>query len=138
MAGTIVMGYDGSETAKRALRYAVDRVGADGKLVVVCAIDPPPDWFGAPNYQHLLDAARERGDALTSEAREIAGDLVPLEVDTYDGPAAIALAEVARTRNADEIVVGSRGFGRVRAILGSTSHELLHTADRPVVVIPGS
>jgi len=31
-------------------------------------------------------------------------------------------------------VVGSRGLGRVRALLGSVSHDLLHIADRPVVV----
>jgi nucleotide-binding universal stress UspA family protein len=47
-----------------------------------------------------------------------------------------AIADVARVRHADEIVVGARGLGRVRALLGSVSHELLHIADRPVVVIP--
>jgi nucleotide-binding universal stress UspA family protein len=41
-------------------------------------------------------------------------------------------------RDADEIVVGARGLGRVRALLGSVSHELLHIADRPVVVIPAA
>lgn len=43
---------------------------------------------------------------------------------------------MARVRNVDEIVVGARGLGRIRALLGSVSHELLHIADRPVVVIP--
>jgi nucleotide-binding universal stress UspA family protein len=43
---------------------------------------------------------------------------------------------MSRARNADEIVVGARGLGRMRALLGSVSHELLHIADRPVVVIP--
>ena len=37
---------------------------------------------------------------------------------------------------ATEIIVGARGLGRVRALLGSVSHELLHIADRPVLVIP--
>ena len=45
---------------------------------------------------------------------------------------------MARVRGADEIVVGARGLGRVRALLGSVSHELLHVADRPVVVIPSA
>jgi hypothetical protein len=39
-------------------------------------------------------------------------------------------------RAVEEIVVGSRGFGRVRGVLGSVSHAVLHEADRPVVVIP--
>jgi nucleotide-binding universal stress UspA family protein len=42
----------------------------------------------------------------------------------------------AALRDADEIVVGSRGFGRLRGVLGSVSHAVLHEADRPVVVIP--
>jgi nucleotide-binding universal stress UspA family protein len=36
---------------------------------------------------------------------------------------------VANVRGADEIVIGTRGFGRVRALLGSVAHELIHLAD---------
>ena len=43
---------------------------------------------------------------------------------------------MAAAREADEIVVGSRGFGRARALLGSASHELIHLASCPVTVIP--
>jgi len=46
------------------------------------------------------------------------------------------IEQAARFHQADEIVVGARGLGRLRALLGSVSHELLHIADRPVVVIP--
>ena len=45
--------------------------------------------------------------------------------------------ELARELDADEIAVGSRGFGALRAAaLGSTSHALLHETDRPVLVVP--
>jgi nucleotide-binding universal stress UspA family protein len=47
-----------------------------------------------------------------------------------------AIGEVALTRHADQIVVGSRGHGRARALLGSVSHELIHLATCPVTVIP--
>jgi nucleotide-binding universal stress UspA family protein len=43
---------------------------------------------------------------------------------------------VATAHRADEIIVGSRGFGRARALLGSVAHELIHLADCPVTVIP--
>lgn len=58
------------------------------------------------------------------------------ELELVDGRPAEALARIAAARDADEIVVGSRGFGRLRAALGSVSHELLHDAPCPVVVIP--
>ena len=38
-------------------------------------------------------------------------------------------------READEIVVGSRGLGRIRGALGSVSQELLREAARPVLVV---
>ena len=60
------------------------------------------------------------------------------ETELIGGPPAQAIADVARVRDADEIIVGARGLGRVRALLGSVSHELLHIADRPVVVIPAA
>ena len=60
------------------------------------------------------------------------------ETELIGGPPAEAIANVARVRDADEIVVGARGLGRVRALLGSVWHELLHIADRPVLVIPAA
>jgi nucleotide-binding universal stress UspA family protein len=45
---------------------------------------------------------------------------------------------VAHAHDADEIVVGARGLGRFRGALGSVSHDLLHEADLPLVVIPHS
>ena len=46
------------------------------------------------------------------------------------------IVAAADARDADEIVIGSRGFGRLRGVLGSVSHAVLHEADRPVVAIP--
>jgi nucleotide-binding universal stress UspA family protein len=49
-------------------------------------------------------------------------------------PAAVR-ADVAELENADQIVVGTRGKGRLGSLLGSVSAELLRIADRPVVLI---
>lgn len=126
----IVVGYDGSETSQRALQYALDRAGPDGTVVVAHAFEPPHDWLGNENYDRIVAEHRARGQALLDELPE------SIETDLLAGSPAEAVARVASARNADEIVVGSRGFGSVRAALGSVSHELLRLADRPVVVIP--
>jgi len=135
----IVVGYDGSETARDAVAYAAERAGRTGKVYVVHCFGPPPDWFGAPNYQRMLEDHQGRGkavlDALMLEGGNALLD-VDYELELMGGHPAEAIAEVAKTRDADEIVIGSRGFGRLRAALGSVSHEVLHLADRPVVVIP--
>lgn len=136
---TLVVGYDGSETSNRALDYAIGRLGPGGRLFIVHAYELPPDFLGWPNYETLLHERQSHGREVLgalSGSHRLAG--VDYVTELVGGPAALAIADVARVREADEIVVGSRGLGRVRVLLGSVSHELLHLADRPVVVIPAA
>ena len=135
----VVVGYDGSQSARAAVDYAARRVGEDGRVVVVHAFGPPPDWLGAPAYQRVLDDHEGRGRArLDSLVLEGADELLSTdyELELVGGSPAEALVRVAQTRGAAEIVVGSRGFGRVRAALGSVSQAVVHDAPCPVVVIP--
>ena len=135
---TIVVGYDGSGAARAALAYAARQAGPGGRVYVVHAYHPPPDFLGSPTYQDMLSHHRRRGETLLSELslddEELAGP--EYETELIGGPPAHSIDSVARARDADEIVVGARGLGRMRALLGSVSLELLHIADRPVVVIP--
>jgi nucleotide-binding universal stress UspA family protein len=135
----IVVGFDGSEVARAAIDYALRRAGKEGEIFIVHAFEPPPDWLGDPGYQRVLDEHETRGRGLLDALRL---DIEPnaeaeLHFELIGGPAAEAVGRVAEVRKADEIIVGSHGFGRLpAAVLGSVSHELLHLADRPVVVIP--
>jgi nucleotide-binding universal stress UspA family protein len=137
----IVVGYDGSEPSRVALTLAARRAGRGGRVFVVHAYELPPDFLGSPNFDRLLSERKDRGRALL-DALPLTGADNPLdteyELELIGGPPAQAIAEVARVREADEIVVGARGLGRVRALLGSVSHELLYIADRPVLVIPAA
>lgn len=135
MNRTLVVGYDGSEAARKALDYAVSRVNG-GKMFIVTAVVPPPEWMGSPGWQQIVDEEHQRGSALLEEAIERLPGSVDYATELLEGPAADAIVKVAGARNADAIVVGSRGLGRVRAVLGSVSHDVLHLADRPVVVVP--
>lgn len=135
-----MVGYDGSDPARAALLFAARQAGPRGRVFIVHAYELPPDFLGSPFYDRLLAERRDRGAALLEELplhdEALAGPVY--EIELIGGPAAEAITEVARTRNADQIVVGARGLGRVRALLGSVSHDLLHIADRPVVVIPAA
>ena len=137
----IVVGYDGSEASRAAVTMAARRAGLTGIVFVVHAYELPPDFLGSPNFERLLSDRKDHGRALL-DAMPLTGndELLETEYETelIGGPPAEAIANVARVRDADEIVVGARGLGRVRALLGSVSHELLHIADRPVLVIPAA
>lgn len=131
-----VVGYDGSDHARAAVAYAGRRVSPQGRLIVVHAMDPSSYFAGTPYRDHFIKAYRERGETLLDEITPELADGVQPERKWVDRRPAEALVEVAREHDADEIVVGSRGVGRLRAALGSVSHALLHTSDRPVVVVP--
>jgi nucleotide-binding universal stress UspA family protein len=135
---TLVVGYDGSDAARAALVFAACQAGPSGRVFVVHAYELPPDFLGSPDYGRVLSDRCNRGAALLRDL-PLQDDVLAgpeYETELIGGPAAQAIADVARARHADEIVVGGRGLGRVRAMLGSVSLELLHIADRPVVVIP--
>ncbi len=133
---TVVVGYDGSQPAHAALDYAARRAGEGGRVVVVHAFHPAPDWLGSPYLQRALDAYQAQGRELLRALEERRDPGVELRTSLLEGPPARAIVAAADARDADEIVIGSRGFGRVRGVLGSVSHAVLHEADRPVVVIP--
>jgi nucleotide-binding universal stress UspA family protein len=133
----IVAGFDGSQASRVALRRAIERVGPHGKLYIVHAWDVPESWRGRGTYQPFMDRALADAEAMMEQAADDPAlrDIV-WESELIGGPAARSISDVARVRHADEIIVGTRGFGRVRALLGSVAHELIHLADCPVTVIP--
>jgi nucleotide-binding universal stress UspA family protein len=133
---TVVVGYDGSEPARAALDYAARRAGSGGRVVAVHAFNPAPDWLGTPYYDRALAAHQSEGRELLRSLEEQSELDVELTTSLLEGPPARAIIAAADARDADEIVVGSRGFGPVRGVLGSVSHAVLHGADRAVVVIP--
>ncbi len=138
---TIVVGYDGSEASRAAIALAASRAGRRGHVVVVHAYDLPPDFLGSPNFDDLLTRRQAHGRSLLDALPLVGNDELldtDYETELIGGAPAEAIANVARVRDADEIIVGARGLGRLRTLLGSVSHELLHTADRPVVVIPSA
>jgi nucleotide-binding universal stress UspA family protein len=132
----VVVGYDGSPTAMDALAYAARRSCRGGRVVAVHAFHPTPEWLGSPYYQRALDAHQTQGRELLESLEEKRDLGVELTTSLLEGPPARAIVAAADARDADEIVIGSRGFGAVRGVLGSVSHAVLHEAERPVVVIP--
>jgi nucleotide-binding universal stress UspA family protein len=134
----VVAGFDGSAASRAALSLAVEHARPDGRVVVVHAFTPPAGAYGGASYQKALDAALGHAQGLLANLAEEVPGLSSLDWDTevLAGPAAIALVNVADVEHASEIVVGTRGFGRARALLGSVAHDLIHRARCPVTVIP--
>ena len=135
---TIVVGYDGSPSALAAVEHAIDRAGPDGRLVVVHAYLTPTDHIGASYYTAMVDDAAQYATNLLDGLERDCERLVTIEHerDLAVGSAATAIVRAAETHDATEIVIGSRGVGRLRELLGSVAHDVIHRAHCPVLVIP--
>jgi nucleotide-binding universal stress UspA family protein len=142
-AATIVVGVDGSQAARRALRWALAEAalrGVDVTLVHGFSLPDPGMLSGVATPEQIASsraAARETADRIVESALD--------DVDVPDGvtvtpqivPGTPAGAVLAHATAGDLTVLGTRGFGRVRrALVGSTSHQVLHHAPGPVVVVP--
>ena len=134
----IVVGFDGSPASHVALSRAIKRVYPGGKLYIVHAWDVPEEWRGRGSHQPYVDRALTEAEAVVDAARDTHPGLhgIAWETELIGASPAKAIADVADVRGADEIILGTRGFGRMRALLGSVSHEVIHLAACPVTVIP--
>lgn len=136
--GRIVVGFDESDHAARALRWAADECRARriGLHVVACWAFPA--WVEPFPYQAPFSAEEfeQRTRASVTEAIAALGDADSLDVtaQVLEGPAATRLLEFGNT--ADMIVVGSRGRGGFTGLLlGSVGRHLTEHAGCPVVVV---
>jgi nucleotide-binding universal stress UspA family protein len=135
---TIVVGYDGSPAALAAVETSIDRAGPDGHLVIVHAYQTPTDYTGASYYTAMVEDASQYATNVLDDLERDCERLVTIdhERDLAVGAAAAAIVRAAETHDAAEIVIGSRGVGRIRALLGSVAHDVIHRAHCPVIVIP--
>jgi nucleotide-binding universal stress UspA family protein len=141
MIKTVAVGTDGSDTAAKAVEFAIDLAARyEAEIVFLSAYkaaseerrqresrDAPEDvqWqFSAsedvdPALRDAEDSAKERGLRTTSEAKE--GD--PSKV----------LVELAGKHDADILVIGNKGMDRT--VLGSVPNTVSHKAPCSVVIV---
>ena len=153
----IVVGVDGSEESARALAWALEEARLRGcQLEVVYAFDHQPEWLRfspPPALEGLAMEGIERSQAQPGArspeevAREHADKLIrSMLADNGGGEVEVrrTVADehkpapflVERSRDAELLVVGSRGRGSVGSmLLGSVSTHCVHHASCPVVVV---
>lgn len=138
MFKTVLWATDGSETAARALPYALGLVEPDKtKLVVAHAREIVAGRGGA--YPILADESdlRQRIGRQVEDLRGGGMDATFVVRTCTAGHAARTIAEIAGELGADLIVVGTHGHGRVAGLLlGSVTQGLLHAGVCPVLAIP--
>lgn len=135
----IACGWDGSPEAEAALGAAEELARAtSASLRVVRASEPVfysyPPGLGVA-YAELLTDRQTRAEQSLRERVAHLSSGVSAEAELHDGVAADVLVGVSET--VDIMVLGSRGYGPLRAVLlGGVSGKVLRSAACPVVVVP--
>jgi nucleotide-binding universal stress UspA family protein len=146
----ILLCYDGSDDAKRAIAVAHATLGHKPATVLYVWRPPgeflAPDPYGAvstppgPPIVELERLALERAETLAHEGFELArghGFAVEARTERSDASVWRTILDVADEVDAETVVVGARGLSTVAsALLGSVSNAVVHHSGRPVLVIP--
>ena len=139
----IVVGMDNSAHAHQALDWAMREAGMRQAALTVMSVIPAmaSPWTGNPlsvpdageAIPHATQAVEE---AIAKSASNLTGPRpLSVSVKVFTGFPAQALVDAAR--DADLVVVGSRGTGGfTTALIGSVSNQVAHHAACPVVIVP--
>jgi nucleotide-binding universal stress UspA family protein len=137
----IVVGIDGSDVSKDALRWAVEDARARGAEVValhayevtVPTTDAVPTApVGLPGL--IFEAQDDAQQFVTTVVDEVVGNSVSVDVAPIAVEDEPAKALLDASRDADLLVVGSHGHGFSGLFLGSVSLECAQHAACPVLI----
>ncbi len=130
----VVVGYDGSDSAKRALQRVAD-FAADADRVLVVAAAEPHARTGIVKGAHLDPSEIEQRQGDLEEANQFLAER-GIEAETTEAQGDPGAVIVEAAKDADLVVVGSRGLNPVeRLLLGSVSSKVVHRAPCDVLVV---
>lgn len=135
---TILVATDGSKGSEAALSEAFDLAKRLGAKVLVASVAPPvSELLGGSLYKEKTSEHLNRARTALDAARKMAEEAgVEGEFEVFEGDAAEEIANIAESRNADLVVVGTRGLGSIAgSLLGSVSAGVIRRSKRPVVVV---
>jgi len=142
----ILVGVDGSDHSRRALGWAMREAAAHHLPLTVMTVHAGPVrpathvfWNvpALPEGSFDPDLTRAAVQEFADKVAKEIGETVPdVTVTVTSGDPAEEL--VRASRDADMLVVGTRGSGAfAKLLLGSVSSKVTHYASCPIVVIPG-
>ncbi|MBL4610857.1 universal stress protein [Halopseudomonas sp.] len=139
---TILLPFDGSESAMRAVDYLIDFSATLGEVTVhVVNVQVEPKLFGGYLSPEMLEQLHAGALDYAAETNIKAADKLRaanVQVQTHEivGEVVSELVEAARKLGCTLIVMGTRGMGSLGSlVLGSVASHVVHEAPLPVLLV---
>jgi nucleotide-binding universal stress UspA family protein len=135
---TIVVGFDGTDEARRALERAKSLARAFGSRIVVVSVAEMPLAAAAPGAIVVADEVERNAERVANEAGAIlASHGLEVDVRTEAGSPGQAIVAVADAEGADLIVTGTHDPGFLERLFGggSVSGMVAHRASCDVLIV---
>jgi nucleotide-binding universal stress UspA family protein len=135
----ILIATDGSPSAQDAVDVGLELAKEQRADVTFVHVTPADEFHGGRGGTHALTHREEIDETETAlkdaaDAADAAG--VSYALERFSGETVETIVALADTKNADMIVLGSRGRNAVTAaLLGSVSQGVVHEAKRPVLIV---
>lgn len=144
MSQKIVVGYDASSDADKALAFAVKQAkAAGGELVVVHVLEWSPYSFLTKQEveertkRRKEELARAEEAVITPAVKKLADSGVKVSTALKYGNIAEVLIDIAKSEQAEMVVIGRTGHsGLSSRLFGSVAGTLAQAAPVPVVIVP--
>jgi nucleotide-binding universal stress UspA family protein len=141
MIQTVAVGTDGSETATKAVDFALDLAGKYGAKVVIASSYIPVgedkvrhDQREAPeDIQWSINPTQEVDATLRAVEERARGLGLEAVSEAREGDPADVLCDIAEQHGADLLIVGNKGMHR--RVLGSVPNSVSHNAPCSVVIV---
>lgn len=142
MFSKVLIAYDGSDLAKKALQMAINfsKMNPDLGLEIVHVYQIPTVAIGDGVYTPSAQAAMnylENAQKVLAEAEEtVTGNVKNFNVTLKEGNIARNLLDHADDTECELILIGSRGLSGIKEhFLGSVSHNVVQKSKVPVLIV---
>jgi nucleotide-binding universal stress UspA family protein len=137
MISSILLGYDGSASAERALAFAIDVAQRYGAPLHVLAVARPPDLGTEIEVEPVIERELKHYESVLAGMEDkLAASGIKSHCEVVVGHPAEQLLRYAETHEIDHIVVGNRGRSLFeRLLLGSIARQVLAHAPCNVTIV---
>lgn len=132
--GEILVAYDGSEAAKKAVEHGINLLKPEDRLIILSVVPSATiKEFAEIDPEISMAKAQETVNELLAELREREINAIGV---VREGDIAEEILKMGAELTCELIVVGHKGIGKIgRFQLGSVADKVARYANRPVLIV---